>query len=98
VIFVKQYTAFYKDLSVSKLKGIIIFQEVSLKILKGLEAAVEVVKGILKQYDSDSYRYMLQLLLQAAIVLYQQVENVMGLSSPEGSFNEHGSYFLKSNN
>jgi hypothetical protein len=31
-----------------------------LKILKGLEAAVEVVKGILKQYDSDSYRYMLQ--------------------------------------
>jgi hypothetical protein len=28
-----------------------------LKILKGLEAAVEVVKGILKQYDSDSYRY-----------------------------------------
>jgi hypothetical protein len=30
-----------------------------LKILKGLEAAVEVVKGILKQYDSDSYRYML---------------------------------------
>jgi hypothetical protein len=40
-----------------------------LKILKGLEAAVEVVKGILKQYDSDSYRYILQLLLQAAIVL-----------------------------
>ncbi len=40
-----------------------------MKILKGLEAAVEVVKGILKQYDSDSYRYMLQLLLQAAIVL-----------------------------
>jgi hypothetical protein len=30
-----------------------------LKILKGLESAVEVVKGILKQYDSDSYRYML---------------------------------------
>ena len=30
------------------------FKEVSLRILKGLEAAVEVVKDVLKQYDSDS--------------------------------------------
>jgi hypothetical protein len=51
-----------------------------LKILKGLEAAVEVVKGILKQYDSDSYRYVL---IQDPIVLYystvQQVYNFKGL-------------------
>ena len=33
---------------------IVPFKEVSLRILKGLEAAVEVVKDVLKQYDSDS--------------------------------------------
>ena len=31
-----------------------------MKILKGLEAAVDVVKAFLKQYDSDSYKYVLK--------------------------------------
>ncbi len=29
-----------------------------MRVLQGLEAAVEVVKDLLKQYDSDSYRYL----------------------------------------
>ena len=50
-------TIHFAHLGILFIYDMVPFKEVSLRILKGLEAAVEVVKDVLKQYDSDSSKY-----------------------------------------